>query len=194
MTNCPKCNAVADDSGAFCPSCGSSLTGAAAPAPGRRRLGNLAVVQHEKHTKSARSSILIVAILLAAGGVLMWFLVKKDADEVARIIGDQDVASNPHFREAKRLVARAWLLVASNFVLAAGFVGLWIWAKRNAFGATLTAFIAFLTLVLVNAVVDPATIVQGVIVKILVIAALLKGLKSGLALRKLEQGDRTGAA
>lgn len=52
------------------------------------------------------------------------------------------------------------------------------WSTKNPFGAILTAFMVYLTVQVVNAFVDPVTIVSGIIIKIFVIAAFIKGIRS----------------
>ena len=64
--------------------------------------------------------------------------------------------------------------------------GLFFWAKTNPFGASLTALIIYVTGMIVGAALDPATLAQGWLIKILVIAALVSGVRSGIAYAKLK--------
>lgn len=52
------------------------------------------------------------------------------------------------------------------------------WADKNPFAATLSVFILYLTINLVNAVFEPATLFSGIIMKIIVIGGLIKGISS----------------
>lgn len=52
------------------------------------------------------------------------------------------------------------------------------WCTKNPFGAILTAFIVYITLQVVNAFVEPTSIASGFIIKIFVVAALVKGIRS----------------
>ncbi|HEU4861400.1 MAG TPA: hypothetical protein VFT15_16255 [Chitinophagaceae bacterium] len=52
------------------------------------------------------------------------------------------------------------------------------WSTKNPFGAILTAFMVYLTVQVVNAFVDPVSIFSGLIIKIFVIAAFIKGIRS----------------
>ena len=52
------------------------------------------------------------------------------------------------------------------------------WSTTNPFGAILTAFLVYLTVQVTNAFVDPATIASGFIIKIFVIVAFVKGIRS----------------
>jgi len=52
------------------------------------------------------------------------------------------------------------------------------WSTKNPFGAILTAFIVYITLQVVNAFVEPTSLASGIIIKIFVVAALVKGIRS----------------
>lgn len=52
------------------------------------------------------------------------------------------------------------------------------WSNKNPFRAILTCFIVYLTIQVLNAIVEPATIMQGIIVKFIFIAVFLKGIQS----------------
>jgi hypothetical protein len=52
------------------------------------------------------------------------------------------------------------------------------WCTNNPFGAILTAFIVYVTVQVTNAFVDPATIASGIIIKIFVVVAFVKGIRS----------------
>lgn len=63
---------------------------------------------------------------------------------------------------------------------------MWFWAKRNALAATVTALLLFITVIGVNAVYEPKSIAQGVVIKILFIAALAKAISAALEERRLQ--------
>jgi hypothetical protein len=65
-----------------------------------------------------------------------------------------------------------------NLVLCVIYLVLAAWCNQNPFGALLTAFIIYLTLIVINMLIDPATLFQGIIIKIVIIAWLAKGIRS----------------
>lgn len=65
-----------------------------------------------------------------------------------------------------------------NFCLCVLYLIFAAWCTKNPFGAILTAFIVYVTILVVNFFVDPATIFGGIIIKIFVIAAFIKGIRS----------------
>jgi hypothetical protein len=70
-----------------------------------------------------------------------------------------------------------------NFILAAVMGALSLWARRSPLPAVLIATATYVVVIVANAIADPATLGQGWIVKIIVIAFLFKGIKAALALR-----------
>ena len=71
-----------------------------------------------------------------------------------------------------------------NLVLCLLYLILATWAGKNAFGAILTGFIVYITVQLLNAFVEPATLFQGIILKIVFIGAFIKGIQSALEAKK----------
>jgi hypothetical protein len=62
---------------------------------------------------------------------------------------------------------------------------LWVWARRAPLPAMVCALAIFVVVHVANAIIDPSTLYQGVIVNALAVAALVKGLKAALAARML---------
>jgi hypothetical protein len=102
-----------------------------------------------------------VAILYVIGGVLF-----------AAIIGGSQGAGP----------AIAVLLL--NLVLAATQGGLWWWAKRATFAAAVASLALYVTVILLEAVVDPASLVRGWLIKIVFIVVLVKAINAGLTVRR----------
>ncbi|GHE67226.1 zinc-ribbon domain-containing protein [Roseivirga thermotolerans] len=75
-------------------------------------------------------------------------------------------------------------LIASS-VLAMVYFGLAIWSDKEPFGAGLTGLIVYGTIVLLQAVLEGA-IFRGIVWKILIISLLIRGLKSGLEVKKVK--------
>jgi hypothetical protein len=75
------------------------------------------------------------------------------------------------------------LTLVIGLVVSALYIGLWKWSEHQPLGATATGLGIFVTLHLANAVVDPATIMQGIIVKIAILVLLIRGVRAGVVLR-----------
>ena len=72
-------------------------------------------------------------------------------------------------------------------VIAAIFFGLGMWTKSKPYTAILTGLILFIALHILEAVVDPASIVRGIILKVLVIVYLGKSLKDAREAQEMKK-------
>jgi hypothetical protein len=66
----------------------------------------------------------------------------------------------------------------ANLVLCLTYLILAAWATKNPFAAILTAFVLYLTLQIVGAIVEPITILSGILWKVIFIGAFIKGIRS----------------
>ncbi len=82
-----------------------------------------------------------------------------------------------------RIQFELWGSVAINLVLAGVMIGLRVWATTKPFEAMITAASVYGALLVIGVLMDPTTICQGIVIKIIVIAALYRGLKAAIAVR-----------
>jgi hypothetical protein len=68
--------------------------------------------------------------------------------------------------------------------LAAIFFGLWLWGRKSPFPALLTALIVFVTFHLLDAVLDPMSLLRGIIMKVVIIAGLATALKKAYVAKR----------
>lgn len=68
-------------------------------------------------------------------------------------------------------------LVVANVIIACAYLGLGIWSVKNPFAAILSGFFLYVTLIVINVIVDPMSILQGLIIKILIITGFVYGYK-----------------
>lgn len=81
------------------------------------------------------------------------------------------------------VVMESMLVLAINMVLAGIQFGLWQWSKKNLLPAAITSLVLFVTLHLVDAVADPASLARGILVKVLFVIALAQAIRAGLEAR-----------
>lgn len=72
-----------------------------------------------------------------------------------------------------------------NLIVSLVYLTLAAWFPKNPFGAMLTALILYGSIQVINLIIDPATIFQGWLIKIFVIAAFVKGIRSALDAKAL---------
>ena len=114
---------------------------------------------YDKHIRQARNALFVVAAIQLFGV----FFVKAE-NEMARNI-------------SMGILAFTALI----------FVGLAFWTKKRPYTALMTALIIYGSLVLLDAIVDPSTIIKGIVLKIGIIIVLISGLrnaKEAVELRK----------
>jgi zinc ribbon protein len=110
--------------------------------------------EHIRQLKWARNSIKYLGILYAVLGVVFFLISKKPA------------------------------VLLVYLILAAVMGALFQWSKRAPLAAIVVASATYLVLMAVTALADPRTLAQGIYLKIVIVAALAKGVKSALALRE----------
>lgn len=172
MVTCPHCSVENADGAAFCVSCGKALPLASAgpkvvsgdqfatTAVGRGLQGD----QLKKQLRTASNTLFLVGVLMVVGGVVVYAML-QNAPAGARKL--------------------APTLLVVNLVLAAIFFALGGWARVSPLPAAIVGLALFLTLQLVNAVLDPTTIAQGIIVKVIVIVVLIKSVSAGMKYKQL---------
>lgn len=111
----------------------------------------LSMEGYDKHIRNARIMLFVVA------GLFLFSL-----------IGLMPFDDNP-----------AKIVLAVILVLFAGvYIALAFWTKKKPFTALLTALIIFIALEVLNAILEPATIWQGWLLKIAVVVMLILGLRN----------------
>jgi hypothetical protein len=153
---CRCCKKQVTETDDFCPNCGFPLKGTEAEQGkfiGRyilndsNSMGN--AVNVDETTRKGGNALFVAAGFMVLGGLIIML-----RDET----GDGPI------------------LLLINIIVAAMYVGLGFWSKKNPFAAILVGLIIFVSLIIINAIVEPISIIQGIIVKVIVIGYLIRGL------------------
>jgi len=175
---CQSCGAAVQPNDRFCGSCGQAMP------PAEHYI-------HRMQLRGAAGTIWTLAALFAIAGVVMFLLARSKA---ATTLEKLD-AANPQdlwnmggvtitaTELRDRINWEVWSVLIVNLILAAIMVGLAIWGKRAPLAAILVATAVYVVVIATSAVIDPTTIAQGIIVKILIIAVLVRGIRGALAMR-----------
>jgi hypothetical protein len=144
---CYCCKSEYDESDSFCGTCGFPLKGTHAEQ--KKFSINYANNRHdkqiiEKQVREAR----IVLFVIAAFTVLQGFI--------------------QYYKEA------SGILLMINLILAVIYAGLGFWAGYRAFAAIFTGLLIYLSIIILNAVFVPLSILSGLLLKIIFIAAFIK--------------------
>jgi hypothetical protein len=176
-----------------CERCGRPVT-AQDRAALHARLEGGDFVAHErgKRMREASKWIGVLSILFAVSGPIAFAMQKSEADKALAHLAqfaDDDALQpiNGHNYTAGQLraeVAREPLMALGvNLLVAVLMAVLWLWARRAPLPAIACAFALFLIVHVGSALVDPSSILKGIIVKVIALVVLGKGLKAALAAR-----------
>lgn len=137
----------------FCASCGFPLKGTEEEQGkyiGQYILGTHNISEDENQINKSRKGLLIVAGLLVVGG----FWSAKSGGEVAAIN------------------------LVGNIILAIVFAFITLWSEKNPFAAFITTLLLFLSLQIVAFIINPSSLVSGILLKVVIIALLVNGVVS----------------
>jgi len=196
---CPKCGVTVLGEDQFCPSCGANL----APRPHLfDPLPPLPPVPgdsyHHEVIRKGRKWILAVAILYTIGSVAMYFTGKSQVEKQIAEAEGQLAGLSPEEIDERVLenTGMTWeQVVASDrrqvnvalgvdLAIAAGFFGLWWWAAKQPFTASLLALLLYLAVIAITGIIEPSSLYKGVILKVLCVAALVKAIQAAYSLRQ----------
>jgi hypothetical protein len=177
---CDACGVIVKPNDRFCGSCGHEMPTAE-------------TYVHRDSLKKATGAITWLAVLFVVSGLLMFYLSSQQAEKALTNLAGMDAAATyPQLIDGhsytvgelrKQIVwePRGTLIV--NFILAGVMTGLAIWGRRSPLPAILIATATYVVVTVTNGILSPATVGQGIYVKIFVIALLVRGIKAALALR-----------
>jgi hypothetical protein len=174
---CPACKAEIQLLDEFCAKCGHAL-------------GTPARFLHRHSVQGATSAIWVLAALFAIFGAVMFFAMRDDAqtamDNLSQFEADEilqpidGVTYTAGELRARIMWEHRGILVV-NLILAAIMVVLAWWSKQRALPAILIATAIFVVVQVAGAIVDPKTLMQGIVMKAIVIAVLVKGIKGAIS-------------
>ncbi len=186
VLTCPKCAKANQPLMRFCELCGTPLQ-ANVKAPVNRATAaaaRIAATSTAKNIRSARIALGVVAVVTLLFSLFMHI---RFSNQIA------EARANPQMTVNEAVVSQQYMLFTVNYLVVAIYVGLMFWTRKNPFAACLTGLVIYLTSILINAAIDPTTIVQGIIMKVIIIMALINGVKAGLAYRR-QMADQPHAA
>jgi hypothetical protein len=193
-------SAAAKDSTSIpCESCGKEIRRNDTTCPGCGRLVTdqdraLLQVKLEGHdylafergrdVRKAAKWIGILTILLAIAAVVSFISTKVQADnaleQLSRLPDDEVLepidGKTYTVPELRAQVAREpYVALGVNVLLAVIMGAMWMWARHSPLPAITCAIAVFIIVQVANAIVDPGTLVSGILIKIFALIALGKG-------------------
>ena len=179
---CPHCGAENPAGGSFCERCGKALPAAIASQPRFVEGADLAATQTGRslqaeqlrvQSRKASGALLAVAILQTLGAIVITALVRSGRPA-------------PGLEAAED--ADATVLGVVLFGLAGVYWALWWWSRRNPLPAAIVGLVIFLTVWFIDAMFDPGQILRGILIRIIIVAVLIKAIQAGAQHRRLLRG------
>ncbi len=198
--NCPKCGVVVTADEKFCSGCGAGIAvGSDGSAILYDRVAPTPITDVRGHLGTARKWLLAISIITLVSGFVFYAINKGEMEKQLRDAEIQLSHMTPQERDEalKQTVGMTWdevvahdkglvnMLLVVNIALSVIYAGLWLWAKKNAYAASLVALLLFLTVIVASAVWEPQTLYQGILIKILFIVALVKAVTAGREERRI---------
>ena len=199
---CPVCGAAMPVEADACPACGHDLTNSTmlAKLPSLAGGGSsLAQSARQKQLKVARGimfgvGILTIVVNLVQFGMIDSIVDKQIDAEANKLVMKGMVIDPVKLAEVKSAAKRA-VRVAACLLIAEGVVYIIFGFIMTRFPVpiTITGLVLYLGTAIVFAVLDPETALQGAIIKVIIVVALVKAVQAAIASQRQQaQGQAAG--
>jgi hypothetical protein len=156
------------------------------------KLGKLAHSARDKNLKQTRTTLLIVGVLMIIVQAIFFVI---EVGQVRAEIQKQDQAAGGQIgqRDLKQqeLIAYGVLALFHGTTIMVGclFIVLAFFVQRYPVPISIVALALFVAVQALAAVLDPANLARGWILKIIVVVALVKSLQAGMAAQREKQAE-----
>jgi hypothetical protein len=141
-------------------------------------LGSLAQSARGKEISQARTILIVIGVLtMLVNGFLFFNLENEIQSEIQK--ANMDPAQVAEFRQAATMAG--YLLYAGPALLGLIFFVFGLIVKRYPLPITITSLVLYLLSIALFAFLNPLSIAQGIIFKIIIIAALARAIKAARA-------------
>lgn len=156
------------------------------------QLGSLAQAARNKHIRRARTTLIVIGILMALGQTAMYFYergqLRAELEKEVRRQLPGAAIDEQAMKEFEESAQRALLLIEGGVIaVAISFIVMGFFVEKYPVPITALALIMYIGLHVTFAVIDPRNIAMGLIVKIIVIVFLVRALQAGIAAQKESQ-------
>jgi hypothetical protein len=117
----------------------------------------------------------VLAILFAVAGVLFYLALVARAAAPLEPGGGDPVQIREQLQRAPRVV------LVTQLALAGVMTALWLWARRAPLAAVASAFAILALLQIASAIIEPASLTRGLLLKLVVVFILIKALRAAVA-------------
>ncbi|RYE36886.1 MAG: hypothetical protein EOP42_01750 [Sphingobacteriaceae bacterium] len=164
LSVCAVCNKTPAVDDIFCVTCGYPLKGSDIEQKTfivERQNKVIDLDEHNKKIKKVRTTLIAIGVFTAIFGLITYAS-----------------STNQQGKSA---------LLVTNLILGVIYYCLGIWSKQKPMAAIVSGFCLFILVNLLNLIVDPITIVKGILFKIIIIVAFINGIKSVIEVEKINK-------
>lgn len=170
------------------------------PSP-RPKLGNLAEAQHKKHLRGAKIAIFFVGVLSVGFNAFVFHMISENESKLEADIASLQrnptmVVDESKVQEARGQIASARMLTTGFLLAGVAILVLGFLVNAHPYKAPMIALAIYIVCLLIGMAVDPTSIAKGIVIKLIIIYALYRGMKSGAAVEQLrkEAAEQESAA
>ncbi|TDQ06853.1 hypothetical protein [Pedobacter metabolipauper] len=161
---CTCCYRTYSPNDVFCNGCGFPLQGTEqeqAFYQSERTAKEIDLGELTGKVESARKSLYWIAVLIGVSTFITYFGIEDEQEKMAQAV--------------------------IAVIIICAFSGLAIWGKRKPTTAMISGLSLYLILIILSAIVDPLSILSGIIIKVIIIGYLIKGIKAVVEADKLKK-------
>ncbi|MFC0517859.1 zinc ribbon domain-containing protein [Mucilaginibacter angelicae] len=161
---CAHCNTDVKPEDTFCTQCGYPVKGTEAEQNkfiSERQVEEIDMFTYNKTLKQAGTSLYYLAGVFIISGLIYFFMHKDEAEVVAVVI--------------------------TNLIMAAIFLVLGAYSKKKPLACIISGLSLYVIVQVLNAIIDPISIAQGIIIKIVIIGYMIRGIKSAMEIEKIKK-------
>lgn len=153
-------------------------------------LGSLAQAARAKELRSARIIFILIGVLTLIGnGIALATLdtqvdIAIKAEMKSQDLSESDVDPQDLAAARQSIKRVAYLIIGGAILLGIAYFVLAGLVSRYPIPVTVTGLVIYLASAAIFAVIDPTTLVQGIIVKIIIIIGLIKAVSAAVAYQK----------
>jgi hypothetical protein len=145
--------------------------------------------------REAGAAIGYLSAMFLFFGIVMFFVQQGTADKALDNLAKFSDGERVKLTDGKEYIVRELrdeirmepvTVLLTNIILSIIMFGLYFYSKKAPLVAIIAAAAIYGSVIVANAAIDPKTIGQGIIVKIIVIGLFIRGIRMALELRKAE--------
>lgn len=152
-------------------------------------LGSLSQAARGKTLGSARIILILVGLLTIGANGFLFYTAEKQADTAIQVeikkLAPGMVADQQKVAEAKTQIVKVVKLVAGGtIVLGVIFIALGVVVYKIPVVATVLGLVLYVGATIIFGLVDPSSMVRGIIVKVFIVVGLVKAVQTAIAYQK----------